>query len=116
MPLDSSIQAEYEDGFILDETELNDINPYGDGNVFRAVLNRGPESEHGKMVRFSVFWKDKRHDVDWRDLPEDARPIRFRHGYYTQFPDGSHESGFSGVDFGYQYTKDGKNHQEVINL
>jgi len=116
MPLDSSVQAEYQDGFILDETELNDINPYGEGNVFRAILNKSPETEHGEMIRFSVFWKDNRYDVDWTTVPGDARPIRFRHGYHTQYPDGSVETGFSGVDFGWQGTVDGKSHKEIMNL
>lgn len=118
LPLDTSVQAEYEDGFILDETEHDDIAQYGDGNIFSDILNKRPESEHGKLVRFSCFWKDQAYHINWTELPDNARPVRFRHGYYTRNLDGSFiESGFSGVDFGYQANDpDGKNYQEVVEL
>ena len=118
LPLDTSIRAEYEDGFILDETELNDVNPYGgSGNTFTAVINQLPVPEHGRLVMFSTFWHNSRYDIDWTKLPDNARPIRFRHGSMKSYPDGQIISGFSGIDFGYQYTgDDGNNHQEVIKL
>lgn len=117
LPLDTSVQAEYEDGFILDETQNKDVSLFdGTHNTFYDILNKLPEAEHGKMVRFSVFWKDKRYDVNWKDLPDNARPIRFRHGYHHWHPDGTEETGWSGVDFGYQATVDGKNVQEVQEL
>jgi len=117
MPLDTTVQAEYEDGFILDETELNDISPYNEGhNVLRAIIDKCPEEEHGRMVRFSGFWKNERHDVDWTSLPDNARPIRFRHGFITQSATGEELArGWSGMDFGYQYT-DGENVQDVREL
>jgi len=115
IPLDSSIQAEYADGFILDETELNDISPYNENeNVFRAILNKDAEAEHGKMVRFSVFWKNNRYDIDWSDLPENARPIRFRTKYATFSEDGTQTFGTTSIVFGYQYNDEsGKNIQET---
>lgn len=119
LPLDSSCQAEYKDGFILDETELADTSQLIEGkNVFHDILNRLPESEHGPMVRFSCFWKNQRYDIDWRNLPDNARPIRFRHGYAIRSLDGSLvESGWSGVDFGCQWNdEDGSNKQEVLEL
>jgi hypothetical protein len=118
LPLDTSIEAEYSDGFILSETEHSDVSPYTDKhNIFNDVLNHRPEEEHGKLVRFSVFYRDQRYDVDWTTLPDNARPIRFRDGYSTIYPDGSQENGWSGVHFGYQYnTKSGKNIQKVIDL
>lgn len=119
LPVDTSVQAEYLDGFVLDETEHDDQSPYGEGNVFFAILNRLPEEEHGPMVRFSCFWEDQRYDIWWSELPDNARPIRFRHGYSTicAWGDAPIESGFSGVDFGYQYNdEDGRNVQEVLNL
>ena len=116
-PLDTSIRAEYADGFILDETELNDINPYGDGNIFRAICNKEPEAVHGRLVKFSGFWKNARYDIDWTKLPDNARPIRFRHGYSFIDESGAVGSGFSGMDFGYQYNDaDGKNHKDVVEL
>jgi hypothetical protein len=115
IPLDSSVQAQYADGFILDETELNDVSPYNSNeNIFRAILNKEPESEHGKMVRFSVFWKNNRRDIIWLDMPESARPIRFRNKYATFSEDGTQTSGTTSVVFGFQYNdKDGKNIQET---
>lgn len=112
LPLDTTIRAEYEDGFILDETELGDANPYGEGNTFTAVLNGQPEAEHGALVKFSAFWKNARYDVDWTQLPDNARPIRYRHGYIVQMGPNAGESGWTGIDFGYQYNdEDGKNHE-----
>lgn len=118
-PLDTSVQAEYQDGFILDETELDDISQFVDGkNVFHDILNRLPESAHGNMVRFSCFWKGQKYTIDWTALPDNARPIRFRHGYATRSIDGTLvESGFSGVDFGCQWNDEsGKNQKDVIEL
>lgn len=118
-PLDSSVQAEYEDGYILDETEAGDVNPFsGEGNTFTAILNKLPEADHGPMIRFSVFWKNQRYDIAWDQVPDSARPIRFRHGYSTMnVASGVVESGFSGVDFGVQWNDEsGKNQQEVMEL
>lgn len=118
LPLDTSIQAEYEDGYIHDETTLNDISPYNkEKNIFDDIINKRPEAEHGKLVRYSLFYKDNRHDIYWNTLPENARPIRFRHGFFAELSNGDIESGFSSVDFGYQYNdKNGKNVQEVVEL
>lgn len=116
LPLDTSCQAEYEDGFVLDETERGDASLFAEGkNVFHDILNRLPEPEHGRMVRFSCFWRDRRYDVDWTILPDNARPVRFRHGYATMSVDGSLlESGFSGVDFGAQWNDDDGANQKLI--
>lgn len=119
LPLDTSVQAEYEDGFVLDETTHDDVSQFVEGkNIFHDILNKLPEKEHGRLVRFSCFWKDQCHSIDWRNLPDNARPIRFRHGYHTRSLDGSfNESGWSGVDFGVQWNDEsGKNQQEVIEL
>lgn len=120
IPLDTSVEAEYADGYIHSETELDDVSAYkADANVFYDILNRLPEADHGRMVRFSCFWQDRRYDVDLRKLPDNTRPIRFRHGYSTMnaMSGEAIESGFSGVDFGYQFNDDtGKNHQQVLKL
>lgn len=117
-PIDTSCEAEYADGYILSETEHSDISPFDPQfNVLRAIIDKHPEAEHGPMVRFSVFYKDNRYDVDWTTLPPNARPIRFRDGYFKSFTDGSSESGWSGLRFGYQYLdKNGKNIKEVQEL
>jgi hypothetical protein len=118
IPLDTSVQAEYADGYILDETQLGDISPYNPThNVLRAIINGDPEPEHGKLVRFSCFYNNQRHDVDWNGLPANARPIRFRDGFMTLDNAGNEESGWSGCRFGYQYTNNqGRNVQEVQEL
>jgi len=119
LPLNTSIQAEYEDGFILDETEHDDISPYDSNhNILRAILNKDPEAEHGKMVRFSVFYQNQRHDIDWRGLPDNARPIRFRN-FSGDFAEGGviTNKRLNWLNFGYQYTdENGKNVQEVREL
>lgn len=119
LPLDTSVQSEYADGFVLDETEHNDISPYDPvHNILRAILNKDPEAEHGRMVRFSCFYKDHRYDIDWRNMPENARPIRFKHierdsngGQWISDPR------IVKLEFGYQFTDtDGRNVQEVQEL
>jgi hypothetical protein len=118
LPLDTSVEAQYEDGFILSETELSDVSPYNPThNVLRAIINGDPEQEHGKLVRFSCFYNNQRFDVDWSGLPDNARPIRFRDGFMTLDNAGNEESGWSGCRFGYQFTDEhGKNQQEVQEL
>lgn len=119
LPLDTSIEAQYADGYVHSETELQDVSPYdADHNVFYDILNRLPEDEHGRMVRFSVYYKNARYDIDWRGLPDNARPIRFRHGFHQWRPDGTEITGWSGVDFGYQFTDPAtdRNVQEVQEL
>lgn len=118
MNLHGSVEAEFDDGYIHNETHLNDTSPYETGrNVFYDILHRLPEAHHGKMVRFSCFYDNKRYDVDFRGLPENARPIRFKHMERT-FANGVWGSPvITRLDFGYQYTDtDGKNQQEVVDL
>ncbi len=118
LPIDTSVEAEYKDGFILSETEHNDQSPYNQThNILGAILNKDAEKEHGKVVRFSVFYKDLRHDVDWTTLPDNARPIRFRTGFNTLASDGSETSGWVSIQFGYQYQdENGKNIKEIKEL
>lgn len=106
LPLDTSVRATYADGHILDETEQNDVSAYdGKHNTFYDILNKLPEPDHGPMVMFTVFWHDRRYDVDWREMPDSARPIRFRHGNLSMdVATGEQKQWWSGVDFGYQYT------------
>ena len=118
VPLDTSVQAEYADGFIIDETEHGDISPYtGIHNIFNDILEKRAEAEHGRMVRFSVFYKDNRYDIDWTLLPDNTRPIRFRDGFITFDGEGTKTQGWSGCRMGYQFTdENGKNQQLVKEL
>lgn len=118
-PLDTSCEAEYEDGYVHSETELADASVFEDGrNTFYDILEKRLEGDHGRMIRFSVFYRNTRYDVDWTNLPDNARPIRFRDGYSTMHLEtGEIESGWSGMRFGYQWNDDtGKNHTELIEL
>lgn len=111
------IEAEYESGYIHRENE-SDRSPYiRDKNIFSDILERRPEAVHGKMVRFSLQLETERIDVDFTVLPDNARPIRFKH-MEGDFRDGGLvESRCMGIDFGYQYTDaDGKNQQEVYEV
>lgn len=119
LPLDTSCQAEYKDGYVHDETEHNDVSPYDiTKNIFNDILEKRPEAEHGELMRFSVFYKNARYDVDWKTLPLNARPIRFRDGYISVNTEGEQiGSGWSGCRFGYQYNdKTGRNIQEIKEL
>lgn len=127
-PYDSSCEAEYEDGFILNETEHEDRSAYlptplVDGvptgpNTISDILEKRPEAEHGKLVRFSIFWKNLRHDFDFTVLPENARPIRYRHNNNSlNTSTGEQTQWYSGVGFGFQYTdENGENQQHVEEL
>src|SRR5690606_22411755 len=115
MALTTFIEAEYESGFVLREDE-QDHSPYDAGrNIFHAILHRRPEEAHGRMVRFSLVTPEHTYNVDWTELPDNARPIRFKHmerdsvgGEWVGDPR------IVGIDFGYQYTDDkGQNFQEV---
>jgi transcriptional regulator NrdR family protein len=76
IPLDGSCQAEYADGFILDETEHDDISPYHEKNIFDAILNKLPEAEHGKMVRFTTFWKNHQYTDDNSKNIQEVKELR----------------------------------------
>jgi hypothetical protein len=127
LPFDTSCEALYEDGYILSETDQGDISAYVDcplvdgiptgPNTFDDILKKRPVAKHGKMVRFSVFYKNRRYDVDWTAVPDNARPIRFRDG--SNSLDGSGNEVFNGyhaVRLGYQYTENGKNTKEIKDL
>lgn len=129
IPLDASCEAEYEDGFILNETEQNDISAYVecplvDGvptgpNTFDDILKKRPEAEHGPMVRFSVFFNYHQYDINWRDMPDSARPIRFRNksGDYNEETGEMVNIRLNWLRFGYQYNDAlGKNVEEVMEL
>ena len=119
LPIDTSVEAEYTDGYILSETEHNDVSPYAPPlNILDDILEKRPDTEHGKMVRFSLFYKDARYDVDWSTLPENARPIRFRNISGDLDPSTmqtvNHRTNW--VKFGYQYTENGKSIKEIRKL
>ena len=116
-PLDTSVEAIYEDGYILSETENGDVSPWNpQHNILGSILAKEAENEHGRLVKFSVFYQDQRYDIDFTTLPDNARPIRFRHGYATLDNAGNEERGWSGIEFGYQYTENGKNIKEIRSL
>jgi len=117
IPQDTSVQAEYADGYIHDETTLNDVSPYVEfKNIFDDILHKRPEAEHGPMVRFTAFYKNAKYDIDWTTLPDNARPIRFRDGA-SYLSGGEEWSEWTGMRFGYQFNDEtGKNIQEVQEL
>ncbi|MDL2342319.1 MAG: hypothetical protein QFB87_04560 [Patescibacteria group bacterium] len=116
-PYDGSIEAEYADGFILTEHENDDKSPYCDKhNIFYAILNKQPEAEHGELVRFSVYHSNKRTDIDWVEVPKNARPIRYKYMERDHNLNGDFlgETRQVGVGFGYQYNDSKGKNQEVI--
>ena len=118
LPLDGSVEAEYADGYVLSETNHKDISPYNpQENVFRAILHKDPEEQHGRMVRFSVYYLNKRYDVDWTTLPENAKPIRLKdmtrsavNGQWINEPE------IQKIRFGYEYIEDDQNIEEIMEL
>ncbi len=118
IPLDTSVESEYSDGYIHSESTHNDISPYDETkNILNDIIEKRPEADHGKMVRFSLFYKNKRYDIDFTNLPDNARPIRFRHAEATMNVDGTGQTfNWLGVDFGYQMTVNGKSIKEIRKL
>jgi len=118
LPIDGSCEAEYADGYIHSETEHDDVSPYtGEHNILNDILEKRPEAEHGPLVRFSTFYKDQRYDVDWNDLPDNARPVRWKRMEADQVGGEITEVRLTKVGFGYQWNDEtGANHQEVVEL
>lgn len=119
LPLDGSCQGEYADGYIHDETTLNDVSPYDETrNVLNDIIEKRPEAEHGKLVRFSCFYNNQRYDVTWDGLPENARPVRWKRMEADMVDGDITEVRMTKVGFGYQYNDpiDGHNIQEVVEL
>lgn len=116
MALTTYLEAEYADGYILQEDE-NDHSPYDSGhNIFHAILNMRPCKKHGALVRFALITPAKTYTVDWTTLPNDARPIRFVNKSHTWTDGVSQGVQTDSIGFGYQCTIDGKNHQEVVTV
>jgi hypothetical protein len=115
LKINGSIQAEYEDGFILDETDCNDISPHDSKhNIFRDILKKWSEPEHGKMVRFTMFYNNKQYNINWVGLPDNARPVRYKNIEQDSIGARIIETRLMKVGFGYQYTdKNGKNIEEI---
>lgn len=118
IPIDGSIEAEYADGYIHDETTLNDTSPYtGTDNILNDILNKRPEPEHGPLIRFSCFYNNQRYDVDFVGLPDNARPVRWKRMEQDWNGPQAGITRLMAVGFGYQFTdSNGRNVQEVIEL
>ena len=116
--LTTYIEAEYESGYIHVQDE-QDHSPFVYGkNIFNDILEKRPEAGHGKMVRFSLIHDGVKYDVDWRGLPDNARPIRFIR-YEADFDTAGNliEKRLMGIDFGYQFNDElGENHQEIKTI
>ena len=112
------IEAEYESGYVHRETP-EDHSPYVLGkNIFNDILEKRPEPIHGKMVRFSLVTEETTYSVDWTQLPDNARPIRFKQMERDNV-DGQWvgDARITGIDFGYQYNDaDGKNIEVVERI
>lgn len=113
------VEAAYADGYTHSELELNDVSPYVAGrNIFNDILEKRPEAEHGRMVRFSLVHELNRYDIDWSTIPDNARPIRFKHMRMDfDVTNGSTYTYLDGIDFGYQYNdENGQNVQRVMKI
>lgn len=117
MTLDVYIEAEYADGYIHREDEV-DASSYVEGkNIFSDILERRPESEHGPTVRFSLITPDEDFHVDFNALPANARPVRYMHVEGDFLDGGLIDRRILSIDFGYQYTDDdGNNVQEIVEI
>lgn len=117
--VDPYLEAEYADGYVHRQDE-QDHSPYVSGkNIFHDILNHLPEAAHGRMVRFSLITAQKRYDVDWTALPDNARPIHLKHMERTWANDGSTDTGPVCLkrEFGYQFNDEtGRNHKVIEEI
>lgn len=115
-PPNGSIEAEYSDGYIHSEDTYLDVSPYDPTcNILNDILEKRPEAEHGQMVRFSVYHSNRRYDIDWVELPENARPIRYKKMERDHNTDvWVDEARIVAVGFGYQYNDNNGKNQEII--
>lgn len=104
------VEAEYESGYIHRETP-EDLSPYVKGmNIFNDIVQRRPESAHGRIVRFSLVGPKTTTNVDFTVLPANARPIYFREMEQDSIGGEIIETRVMKQVVGYQYTDaDGKN-------
>lgn len=118
------LEAEYETGYVH-SNELYDVSPYAlndrgelGPNIFNDILQKRPNAIHGKMVRFSLIGPEKRYDINWMGLPDNARPIYLRHMEHVFNPStGEKKTNMTSQSFGYQYNdEDGSNHKEVQEI
>lgn len=115
--LSTYIEAQYADGYVHREDE-QDHSPYVSGkNIFNDILEKRPEAAHGPMVAFRLVTPEYTYSIDWTTLPDNARPIRFKH-YEADFEGYTMvEKRLMSTDFGYQFTNDaGENVQEVREI
>lgn len=100
------IEAEFADGFILNEDDQGDVSLFDGGrNTFYDILNKLCETEHGSMIRFSLWVQGKRLDINWLDVPDNAKPIRFKHFEVDQNIKTGEvgEKRLMSITFGYEY-------------
>jgi hypothetical protein len=119
MALQVFLEAEFEDGHIAREDEADCSAFVKDKNFLYDLLNGLYAYECGAMVRFALVTPDKTYSIDWRTLPGNARPIRFKHmaRRFNETGEWAGAARLMSVDFGYQYTdSDGRNVQEVQEI
>jgi hypothetical protein len=118
------LEAEYKSGFVH-SNEHADVSPYAVGedgkiaqNVFNDILEKRAETIHGRLVRLSLIGTTKRYDIDWAELPDNARPIYLREMQHDlDSATGTSTTLMTNQTFGYQYTgEDGKNYKEVSQI
>lgn len=115
------IEAEYADGFVLNEDDQHDKSLFEDGrNTFYDILNRRCEAIHGPMVRFSLWVNGRRVDIDWRSVPINAKPIRFKHFEIDRnlATGETSDKRLAGITFGYEYFDQvtGRNVQKIREI
>lgn len=113
----SYIEAEYENGYVHSD-QFHDVSPFEHGrNIFFDILNKLPEQFHGPMVSWRLVTPEKTYTVNWREVPEGARPIRFKHMTHT-WVNGESQGGpqVESIDFGFQWTDAEGKHEEVIRV
>ena len=121
------LEAEYKSGYVH-SNEHQDISPYtlttkvngvATGyNILNDIINKRPSEFHGSMVRWSLIGPNKRWDIDWTTLPDNARPIYLRDMEQDfNVSGGTGETRIIKQDFGYQYNdEDGRNHKEIKEI
>lgn len=104
MPYGFLLEAEYSDGFTLRETSADASLWVVGKNTFHDIEAGHAVARHGPMVRYTLHGPDRRYDIDWRTVPDNAEPVCFREMQSVLDMDTSeHTLTMKRFCFGYKY-------------
>lgn len=119
--LPAFLLAGFADGYAVVEDEEDRSAFAEDRNFLYDLLERLHELEHGRMVSLGLMCVEgpltSSFVIDWTLLPDNARPIRYKHMQREAKIESGEWVGpprLTRVDFGYQLTDDNGQNVQVV--